>query len=459
MRKLGLLATVALGFAGSAHAADMAPTACASFNDFFTTNCPMTWNGIQVYGTIDMGVAYQTHGVPFNRNLATGIEELVSKNSNRARWNFAPNGLSQSVVGIRGDEEFAPGWSFVFDGETGFDPYSLQLANSLKALEQNNGIAAKNQTANADSSRAGQWDNSQGYVGVKSAEFGTLVVGRVNSLFLDGINSYDPMGGSYAFSPIGYSGTAAGTGYTEDTRANTAAKYRVSVGPFRAAALVQEGGYELGNAATSAYQFQVGGDVPTGGYGKASLDAIYSKEINAVAASALSAAQQALHPGTLDATISNNTGVMLLAKYSYGPATISGGYEHLLFQNPSNPQASFSSIGGYPISTVTNNAYTANKTLQIFWIGAKYAVTDKLDVTGAYYHYLQSNYNATSCSNTSSSHCQGTLDAMSIDVDYRILPKLDAYAGVMFSAVNGGLANGYIYRVSADPMAGVRFKF
>jgi hypothetical protein len=32
--------------------------------------------------------------------------------------------------------------------------------------------------------------------------------------------------------------------------------------------------------------------------------------------------------------------------------------------------------------------------LQVFWTGAKYAVTDTLDVIGAYYHYDQNNFGA-----------------------------------------------------------------
>ena len=41
------------------------------------------------------------------------------------------------------------------------------------------------------------------------------------------------MGGSYAFSPIGYSGSYAGFGDTEAARAETAVKYRLSLPNFR----------------------------------------------------------------------------------------------------------------------------------------------------------------------------------------------------------------------------------
>jgi hypothetical protein len=37
--------------------------------------------------------------------------------------------------------------------------------------------------------------------------------------------------------------------------------------------------------------------------------------------------------------------------------------------------------------------------------------------------------------------------------------NFDAYAGIMLSRVNGGLANGYLHRNTADPTVGLRFLF
>jgi hypothetical protein len=51
------------------------------------------------------------------------------------------------------------------------------------------------------------------------------------------------------------------------------------------------------------------------------------------------------------------------------------------------------------------------------------------------------------------------LDAVSFLADYTFAPKFDVYAGVMFSEVNNGLSNGYLYHTSVDPMAGLRFRF
>src|SRR6266404_4013092 len=105
-----------------------APATCSSAYDFFATDCPLTWYGVTLYGTIDMGGTWQTHGTPFNDKSPPGVEYLLSKNSNRSGLHRGPNQLTQSNIGIKGNEEFLPGWAFVFDLEAGFDPYSLKFA-------------------------------------------------------------------------------------------------------------------------------------------------------------------------------------------------------------------------------------------------------------------------------------------------------------------------------------------
>jgi len=44
-------------------------------------------------------------------------------------------------------------------------------------------------------------------------------------------------------------------------------------------------------------------------------------------------------------------------------------------------------------------------------------------------------------------------------VDWQFAKKFDAYAGLMFSQVNGGLANGFLHRNTIDPTVGLRFRF
>src|SRR5258708_10740527 len=64
------------------------------------------------------------------------------------------------------------------------------------------------------------------------------------------------MGGSYAFSVIGYQGIACGAGDTQDCRFSTSVKYRVNIGQLRAAALWQFGGYSQNNCSDRPHHFQ-----------------------------------------------------------------------------------------------------------------------------------------------------------------------------------------------------------
>ena len=107
------------------------------------------------------------------------------------------------------------------------------------------------------------------------------------------------MGASYAFSVIGWQGTAVGGGRTEDARISTAVKYRVDVGDwFRLGAIYQVGGYDQNNATQGEWGAQIGKDINFGAYGKLSLDAIYTVDKGAVTSSPLTAAQNLLFPGT-----------------------------------------------------------------------------------------------------------------------------------------------------------------
>jgi predicted porin len=454
--------------------ASLQPASCSSLEDFVVTNCPLTWNGITVYGTIDGGVTWQSHGTPFNGTTVTGEEYLLQKNSNRALWGLAPSALSQSNIGIKGNEPFAPGWAFIFDLEAGFDPYSLQLANGPGAVAQNAGVPLTLQNSNADSSRAGQFYNSVGYLGVSSPTYGTLTVFRQNALTMDGVLAYDPMGGSYAFSPIGWQGITCGVGDTEDCRFSTSVKYRVDIGQFRVAALWQFGGYSLNNAATGSYQFQIGGDITNLAGGTLSLDAIGSYVQNAVAVTLAGNVLPAVLPQVLTATLSDDTSVMLLARYTHGPVKLFAGYEYIQYAPPSNPFAAgtgFNDISGNFVcagcaainnTNINNTAFSAgDKPLNIFWTGVKYSVTPNLDLIGAYYHYFQPTYGAfVNCAVAApAATCHGTFDAVSFALDWQFAKKFDAYAGFMYSQVNGGLANGYLNHNTIDPTVGLRFRF
>jgi predicted porin len=454
-------------------ATSLQPPTCNSLEEFVTASCALSWYGITVYGTIDAGGTWQNHGTPFNRILPAGVEPVISKNSNRALWNLAPGALTQSNIGIKGNEPFAPGWAFVFDLQGGFDPYTLKFSNGPGSLAQNAGVPLTSQSSNGDSNREGQFYNSVGYLGI-SSPYGTLTLFRQNALTLDGVIAYDPMVGSYAFSPIGYQGFACGVGAPEDCRFNTSVKYRVDIGQFRVGALWQFGDYSQNNAATGSYQFQLGGDVTNLAGGKLSLDAVGSYVRNAVSLALAGNTLPVVLPQALTATLSDDSSVMLLAKYVKGPVKLFAGYEYIQYARPSNafaPGTGFRDTGGdficagciaFNNTNINSTAFNAgDRLLHIFWTGINYTVKTDLEIMAGYYHYDQPTFGApANCTvAVTPATCHGTFDALSFAVDWQFAKKFDAYAGLMFSEVHGGLANGYLNRSTIDPTVGLRFHF
>ena len=414
----------------------------------------LTWNGITLYGVFDIGVAYQTHGTPLSQNWMVGLEYFIQKNSNKSITSVAPDGLSQSRLGIRGVETIVEGLSFVFNADMGFCPQSGNLADALKSLTHNNGVPLANQTSAGDSSLAGQLFNRSAFAGLSSRDFGTLTLGRQNTLLLDNILNYDPMRGSYAFSVIGLSGTTAGMGATEDARLDGSLKYLWKNDLFRFGALYQPGKTDSSPGEAG----QVSGGFNYAGF---SVEGVYGHKKDAIQAASLNAAQAAVEPlGSLAATISDNTSYTIDGTYTWTDLKAYLGYEHVQYKNPSLPISEpFNGLGGYYLSVLNNTAYPHPRILQVAWGGLRYAITPNLDITGAFYHYDQNSFGTTQCSNTSAGTCSGTLWAYSAMLDYRFTKRFDVYTGVMYSKVADGMASGYLNTSTADPMVGFRFQF
>jgi predicted porin len=422
----------------------------------------LTWHGITLYGIVDLGLQYNTHGAPISDYFPAGGNDIIQPDGTNSVTGVTPNNLSQSRIGLKGMEPLVDDWSAVFKVETYFNPQSGEISDALKSVALNNGKAAAAQTTGIDSSIAGQLF-SQAFVGFSSPSAGTITFGRQNTLFADAVAKYDPMGASQAFSLIGLSGTTAGGGDTEDRRLDNSVKY---VGMFSNAHVGAQYRFnQSSGGAGSAYEFQLGGE-----YGGLSLDAYFIKVNDAVSVKALSAAQvtTAIAAGysttnSLNGTISDNTSLAVVGSYSFGRPKIFAGYEHIQFANPTTPlSVGYIDIGGYVLAAVSNTAYTNDKTLEVYWAGVKFAATHKLDLTAAYYGYYQNSYVAgadAGCSSTVSGGCSGKLTAYSVMADYRFSKRFDVYGGALYTYVAGGLAAGYINSTNIDPTVGVRFQF
>ena len=423
----------------------------------------LTWKGITLYGVVDIGIQYDTHSAPFTPYRPAASGNIVRQNSYESVVGLTPSNMGQSRVGLQGIEALNDEWAAVFQVETFFNPQSGEIANSLKSLTLNNGVALGKQSVGVDGSSAGQAFQTS-YVGLKSRRFGTLTFGRQATLVYEGIVKYDPNYNASAFGLLGASNTYSGAGSQESNRLDSTAKYLIDFNDLVHLGALYKFNQASGSANT-AVQANIGA-----GYGGASVDAYYSKVNSAITATSLTNTQVAQLPvgysvsNSLAATVSDNTAYALMALYKLDPLKFFAGYEYIKFENPKTPlSAGFVDIGGYVLAVVSNSAYDNPKITQVYWAGLRYAVIPHLELTAAYYGVHQSAYGSgtqAGCTTDAHSVCSGSIEAFSFDADYRFNVHFDAYLGAMYSAVHDGLANGYPFNTTnINPTIGVRYKF
>ncbi len=467
------------GFAASAQAADL-----GGYKDPVPDN--LSWHGVTLYGTIDVGAAYQNNGSPLSGSAGTGLNYFPNKADGKTIASIAPNGLSQSNIGVKIEEGIGGGWVALGKLETGFVPTSGELADGCASMVRANGKDQFHAITFGDSSRCGQAFNAQAYAGVSNSAYGTLTVGRQNTLEGDLIGSYDPMGGSYAFSLIGFSGFTGGGGDTQAFRWDNSIKYNYQYGPLHAAVMYSNGGQDTG-IQNGAYGFNVGGS-----YKGLSIDAYYAKERGAVSVAPLSAGDisSGISASTLSGTISDNETWSVQGKYTFdlggyglkddgapgAKLTLYAGYENVTLSNPDDGVAVGATVnGGYVLGKVNNTNFATDRVEQIFWTGAKYEI-GQWSFTGAYYHDEQNSWltgataaTGKSCADNKpaansigikiASNCSGALDAGSFMVDYQFNKHFDVYSGVQFGEVSGGKASGFLNDNWTTVMTGARLKF
>jgi predicted porin len=483
------------------------PDACASGHEFATTDCALTWHGITLYGAYDVGIGYVSHGLPENGYNYEG-ESLVNRNGYQHRFLVAPNNLSQTGFGIRGKEEFLPGWSVVFNASSGINPQSGLLANASKTDIINNGLPRSSYSIAIDGARAGQPFNDEYYAGVSSTHFGTLTFGRQRSLGTDAMLLYDPASGSYAFSYIGYNGTMAGGGDTENSRWDTALKYRLTVGPVHFGAMYKfadgsAGCYSAAAASGStwsattctpesahnnAYGFDLGAnfgkfsaDIVPQHYNQAisvlnpllgpqSLSAPYQSTTDSIDTTQITGTNLIDPNDTVYGIVTDNYGIMVAAKYSWDPFKFFAGYEYIWQNNPKNPLGvGASDQGGYFMSGVEDNNLDSEKLVNIWWTGVKYTYHSKTDFTFSWYQQRQNDFRSPPACTPQSfrASCAGTLNEGSLYVNHHFTRRFDGFAGIAYSWVSGGLAIAiphgpgvpYNYNNNFAPTIGGRFTF
>jgi predicted porin len=493
MNKAFACAALLAGFGASAQAADL------DLKDPLPSS--LTWQGITLYGTIDAGYGYQTHGAPtsgeFRQDAVYNI--YSSKFANKPISALESQAIEQSFIGIKVEEAIGAGWVAIARLETSFDPYTGTLNDGPKSLLLNAGLPLNQQSANGDSSRAGQAFNGPAYAGVSSDAYGTLTVGRHISLQGDVFREYDPQDLSNAFSLLRWSSSLAGAGITEASNVDESVKYAFRYGPVHAAGIYSAGGPDTGFFGP-AYGANVGG-----AYGGFSIDAVYQQVNAGVQASALTAspavgtqsiyAPPANYSNTLvNAQITDSDSWSVQGKYTFdfgggykdevipgSRLTFFAGYEDIRYYNSSAARdaeyVGDTIAGGYVIGHLaaitgvskasTYYFYASTRELQVAWTGARYELPSGWTFSAGYYHIDQPAFSsASSLSNPQAgspnqqrAYTAGSLDSGSFVVDYRFNKHFDVYVGVNYSTIDGGLASGYLANDDTTFVTGARLKF
>jgi predicted porin len=142
---------------------------------------------VQIYGTVDGGIRYQT-------NTVKGGGTVLTMNSNGY--------YSSNKLGFLGKEDLGDGWNAHFQLENGFNLGNGQYDNTT-------GIEF----------------NRQAFVGIGNSKYGSIDLGRQYTISHDIISIYDPFG--FHFTPILPLTTAS-----DGTRNNNDIKYKNVFGPL-----------------------------------------------------------------------------------------------------------------------------------------------------------------------------------------------------------------------------------
>jgi len=390
-------------------------------------------SSVTLYGTLDEAIANVSHSLNFSNTFPVAVNTTLSNNKGtQSATGILNGGLSATKFGLKGEEDMGGGLKGVFLLEQGFNLPSGATSNAALALASNKSTGP---SVAVDSAISGQFFNRGAYAGLASNSWGTLTAGRQQSFFLDNIAIFDPMLGSQAFSPLGFSGSYGGGGFTDDSRTDNSLKYRVALGDFDLGLLYKFGGVAGSGSAQTAYE--VNGVYASGPFA-VQLGYQAFKD-------AFSLATSTGNGVDIGATAGDTDAYMVSAKYTYEKTTVRLGYELEQIKNPSNPtqDQQVTSIFGFTVSpAMVVNKYTTTEDLKVYWIGGTQELTSAFAVSLGVYHVAQNSFIAAgvACSGTQS-QCAGATNYYSLMGDYNLSKRTDVYLGIMDVMASGGPAN------------------
>jgi GBP family porin len=411
-------------------------------------------NSVELYGIIDLGVGHVENSLSTDGNFPASVNPVSATktsigNSVTGMFN---GGISDSRWGVRGTEDLGGGMKAFFTLESGFDATDGALNNGTAALANN---SPKASTVSANTSLDGQLFNRQAFVGISAGELGSIALGRNYAPFFDIAVAYDPVQNAQLFSPLGFSGTiGGGGGVSEDTRVDNSIKYKNTIGGVNFGALYKFGGVAGSTSAESGYTLNVGYEA-----GPFGIQAAYENFTDALKTGNSTVA------GDISVTDYNTDAFMIAAKYTFGEATIRGGFEEYTLKTPSDSVAALgiTSLYGYTIGNSTTFAQ-ANQTTDVLWIGGDYNFTPSLNLAVGFYDQNPKQSDDYVASATSTlpkvGQADGNIYSYSALLDYHFTKRTDVYAGMMYSQYKGDNYPSSVYNSSNYIVAfGMRTKF
>lgn len=415
-------------------------------------------SSVELYGIIDLAVANVEYSLAADPNYPATVNAANATKTgvNQATTALINGGISPSRWGIRGTEDLGGGLKAIFNMDSYFNANNGTLSNAAQSLA-NNRPGTLTGSVSAASSVNGQLFNDQVWVGLADDTLGRLTFGRQLSTMADILKEYDAVQDAQAFSPLSLNGPYAGAGYTENKRLDNSIRYVNKFGDFNISAIAKLGGFAGKSSAGTAYG--VGAGYEADGFG---IQAAYQQSTDTVHAG------NSFVAGDVNVTNANTEGYMVAAKYAFGDAKITGGFEEFTVKKPSDSFASLgvTSYAGFQICNVATTNFCASATkgaaadftaadqkTDIFWVGGDYNFTPAFNLAVGFYDINPKQ-------SDDLKQLKGNIYEYSLLADYHFSKRTDAYAGVMYSEYKGDAYPESTYNKSNYIFAiGMRTKF
>jgi predicted porin len=342
-------------------------------------------SSVTLYGLLDAGLTYTSN---------------VNHNS---KWSAGSGGINQSMFGLRGSEDLGGGLKAIFTLESGFNINNGKFAN-------NNGMF-----------------NRQAFVGLSSAQFGTVTLGRQYDAaqdYLAPLTATGSWGGTYFAHPFNNDNLNTNGGFA----VNNSVKYSSA----NYAGFTFGGTYGFSNQAgafANNREYSVGAAYQWQGL---HLGAAYAQQNNP---GVTNAAGTASNGGASDGSILGLTGNFrqrefgAAGSYSFGPATVGLAWT----------QSRIDNVAGAQQSLRANN----------YEINGKYNVTPALGLGVAYTFTDGKGYGVGADGGSDSVRYH----QIGLQADYSLSRRTDVYAQAVYQHAmgDGGVASIYSGDVTQLP--------